>query len=176
MEKFNFTIYSTKEITDFVTEIALKLLSKQGKVHAPNKARIRACKEIILCWKNKTPVAIGAIKKKTVDDFSSTKANLVNLGQEFDWELGYFYTDEELRGLGVAAFITKLLLKRASNINLMASTELFPKNGMIKILLSNGFIQVGNPWKSTIHDGILGLFIKVKEGEERKQKLSILPR
>lgn len=42
----------------------------------------------------------------------------------------------------------------------MASTELRIDNAMIRILEKNNFKQFGKPWKSTVHKGTLGLFLK----------------
>ncbi len=44
----------------------------------------------------------------------------------------------------------------------MASTEISVNPGMVKILESNGFKLFGKPWKSSIHEHFLGLFLKFK--------------
>jgi hypothetical protein len=42
----------------------------------------------------------------------------------------------------------------------MASTELREDNSMKRILERNKFIQYGNSWRSGIHGGQLGLFLR----------------
>lgn len=44
----------------------------------------------------------------------------------------------------------------------MASTEVSANPRMVKILEKSGFRFFGRPWKSSIHDNYLGLFLKLK--------------
>jgi RimJ/RimL family protein N-acetyltransferase len=165
MDKITFEIFETESITDTLAQQYVALLKEQGKVKAPNESRIKRCKIIAVATVESRIIGVGAIKKKTESDFDNNKANVPKLAEQFDWELGYCYTNKEFEGRGVSSFIVKNLLNTIGNINLMASTELFHRNSMIRILEKNGFRQIGTPWKSSIHDGLLGLFIRVKIGE-----------
>ena len=107
-------------------------------------------------------VAIGAIKRKTQSDFSPEKAGLQELSSDFEWELGYFYTQEKYVGQGIASMIAKLLIEEFGEGNLMASTEITANPAMVNILQKNGFRLFGKPWKSGIHENDLGLFLKFK--------------
>jgi hypothetical protein len=55
-----------------------------------------------------------------------------------------------------------LLISDFGNDNLMASTELSANPSMVNILLRNGFEKYGSPYKSQLHDNILGLFLKFR--------------
>ena len=105
-------------------------------------------------------VAIGGIKKKTDSDFSEGKAGVPDLAEAFDWELGYLYTEAEQCGRGIASTITRLLVDAYGHGNLMASTEIAANPAMVRILEKLGFRLYGKPWKSSIHDNYLGLFLK----------------
>ena len=79
----------------------------------------------------------------------------------FKWELGYIFTLPKFRGQKIASRMINKIIERYGNDNLMASTELNPKNSMQKILLNNGFQHYGKTWKSK-HQLDLGLFLKFK--------------
>mgnify|MGYP001370862881 CR=1 FL=1 len=169
MDKITFEIFETESITDKLAQQYVALLDEQGKVNAPNASRIKRCKLIALATVESRIIGVGAIKKKTNSDFHTDKANVPKLAEQFDWELGYCYTKNDFEGQGISSFIVKNLLNKIGNINLMTSTELYPKNSMIRIIEKYGFRQIGTPWKSSIHDGLLGLFIRVKIGEIKKK-------
>ncbi len=138
----------------------LELLKQQGKVNNPTLDRINNCKFLCLCIIDDKIISIGAIKPKTDSDFDSNKANLNDLRNDFDFELGYCFTLPKFTGRGHSSTIVKLLIDKLPDKNLMASTELRADNSMPRILEKNGFKQFGKPWKSTIHGGALGLFLK----------------
>jgi predicted GNAT family N-acyltransferase len=165
MEQIEYHIIGNNGITDEVAGAFVALLKKQNKVKNPNVERIKTCKLLCVCKCDGAIVAIGAIKQKTESDFLSEKSDLPTLKSDFSWELGYCFTEEEWRGKGISTSIVKLLLREVGNENLMASTEMHPTNPMIRILTSNGFSVHGKPWRSSIHNGFLGLFLRFKEGE-----------
>jgi len=156
----SFELTTKDKLTDEHRIIFADLLEKQGKVKGILIEKADRCKIICITKLNNKPVAIGAIKKKTLSDFNKSKANLTELADLFDWELGYFYTSETVLGKGIANQITKLLTSEFKGENLMATTELSANPAMVNILLRNGFKNYGNPFKSELHDNILGLFLK----------------
>ncbi len=165
MKEITYKIYNKEEITDDIADDFLKLLKKQEKVRNPNTNKIKLCRQIILCYVENNFAGIGALKPKTRSDFNILKADLPNLEEKFEWELGYFYTDPNYRKLGIASIMTKLLLYGKENENFLATTEIYNTNPMIYILEKHGFRQCGKVWKSTIHDGVIGLFLKINEGQ-----------
>ncbi len=165
MDELNFKMINEIDITKEHANAFLKLLIKQKKVQAPTEKRILACRQILFCIADKKIVGIGAIKPKTKSDFTAEKADLNNISKKFDWELGYLYVEENFRGLGISSTITRLLLIGKENENIMASTEIYKNNPMIKVLKKSGFKQYGKPWGSSQHDGTLGLFLKFKLGK-----------
>lgn len=165
MQELTFKILDKANITKEIANSFIDLLIKQGKVETPTVERIKSCRQLSLCYADNQLIGIGAIKPKTKSDFAVNKADLSNIAQQFDWELGYFFTDSNFRGYGISTTIARLLLKGKDKENIMASTELYPDNAMIKVLEKFGFRQYGKPWLSKRHDGTLGLFLKFKAGE-----------
>ena len=108
------------------------------------------------------PIGIGAIKPKTNSDFDEQKADLSRLFDDFNWELGYLFILDQHQGNSIASNMVNLLIQEYGDDNLMASTEINANPGMVRILEKNGFRQYGKPWKSSIHDNYLGLFLKFK--------------
>lgn len=160
--KFEFEVINKKDFSDEHRHILAEMLNKQGKVQGNFDRKIDNCKLLCIAKVNNQPIAIGAIKEKTQSDFDSQKAALPELANEFDWELGYLYTEKDYEGLGIASSIVKKLILVYGNDNLMATTEISANPGMVKILERNGFHQYGKPWKSEIHDNYLGLYLKLK--------------
>jgi hypothetical protein len=155
-----YKIGKTEEISDEDKVKFLHLLGQQGKVTNPTIEKINRCKFLCLCIINDKIISIGAIKPKTNSDFNTNKANLKDLRNNFEFELGYCFTVHEYTGKGYSSTIVKLLIDKSEDINLIATTELRANNSMVRILERNGFRLFGKPWKSTIHGGILGLFLK----------------
>ena len=138
------------------------MLQQQGKVGGDLSQKIDRCKLICIASVGDELAAIGAIKEKTESDFSDEKAGLPELSDDFEWELGYFYTQEKYTGKGMASMIAKLLIDEYGTGNLMASTEITANPAMVRILKKEGFLLYGKPWKSQIHDNYLGLYLKFK--------------
>jgi GNAT superfamily N-acetyltransferase len=157
--------YQTIDRNDFNKNhrgILASLLKKQRKVQGDFDQKIDRCKLICIAWVDNDVAAIGAIKEKTLLDFSAEKAGLPDLSDDFEWELGYFYTQEKYAGKGIASMIAKLLIEEYGKENLMASTEITANPAMVNILQKNGFRLFGKPWKSNIHENYLGLYLKFK--------------
>ena len=157
--------YQTIDKKDFNKnhrEILASMLKKQGKVQGNFDQKIDRCKLICIAWVDNDVAAIGAIKEKTLLDFSAEKAGLPDLSDDFEWDLGYFYTQEKYAGKVIASMIAKLLIEGYGKENLMASTEITANPAMVNILHKHGFRLFGKPWKSNIHENYLGLFLKFK--------------
>lgn len=161
MPTVNFKVDLPEKFSSKEKEIFCEMLLKQGKVKNPSIDKLNNCKILCVCLVNGDTISIGAIKPKSPSDFSKTKANLLDLSSAFTWELGYCYTDISHVGKGYSSAIVKKLIENFGHENLMASTELRINNSMVRILERFGFKQYGNVWKSTIHQGILGLFLRL---------------
>ncbi|MCD8406298.1 GNAT family N-acetyltransferase [Tenacibaculum dicentrarchi] len=155
-----FKIIQKENLTESDIKTFADLLKEQGKVTGNLNLKADRCKFICLVFKDKNPIGIGGIKKKTKTDFNEQKAFLMSLENQFEWELGYLYTNPKFNGLGIASSIVKILINEYGEGNLMASTEINKNPAMVYILNKNGFKQYGNPWKSIIHSNYLGLFLK----------------
>lgn len=161
--KIEYEIIRKEELNDNIRTIFAEALNKQGKVmkYGLDKKADR-CKVLCIVKINEDIAGIGAIKEKTKSDFSKEKASVPELSDNFEWELGYFYTDPKYYGKGIATNITRSLIDAYGSGNLMASTEISANPAMVKILEKFGFRLFGNPWKSSIHENYLGLFLKFK--------------
>jgi len=160
--KIEYEIIQENEFKDSHRQVFAAMLKKQGKVIGDFNSKVDRCKLICIATIDSKPIAIGAIKVKTQSDFNQQKAGLPELADEFEWELGYLYTDKGNEGCGIASIIVRYLIHDYGDGALMASTELTANSKMVKILERNGFRIFGKPWKSDIHDNFLGLFLKFK--------------
>lgn len=157
-----FKVIEKKDITDKDRKIFAELLQKQGKVKGNLLLKADRCKEICIAYIGNAPVAIGGIKIKTESDFDKEKADLIELSKDFEWELGYIYTDENHHGKGFSNSIIEKLLDMNQQENLMASTEIVTNPVMVHLLEKNNFVRKGKSWKSGIHQDELGLFLRKK--------------
>ena len=157
-----YKIIQKKDLSDDERNIFAELLAKQGKVEGELSEKADRCKVICIAYIANNPIAIGGIKEKTKSDFNEKKANLKDLEKDFDWELGYLFTDEEHTGKGISSKIVDLLIKENKDENLMATTEIESNPAMVRILMKNEFVRKGNSWKSNIHKDELGLFLRIK--------------
>lgn len=157
-----YDIIYNNDIKDNHRAVFGDLLKRQGKVKGDLLRKADRCKFICIASLNENPIAIGGVKPKTAEDFQKDKADLADLVDSFEWELGYLYTDAKHSGKGIASNVSKLLLEEFGKENIMASTEITANPGMVKILEKYGFRHYGKPWKSGIHENYLGLFLKFK--------------
>lgn len=158
--KIEYEIILKDRLTDEVRKIFADMLTQQGKVQGKPLKKADRCKILCIAKINGEVAAIGAVKKKTVSDFSNEKSGLPDLGDDFEWELGYLYTSPKNVGKGIAKNVARMLVDEFGNGNLMASTEVTANPAMVSILEQLGFRLYGKPWKSAIHDNYLGLFLR----------------
>ncbi len=160
--KVEFEVIEKDDLEGSHRQLFAKMLRIQGKVQGDLTKKADRCKCICIASIDGEVVAIGAIKKKTDSNFTNNKAGTPELSEEFEWELGYLFTNPDFQGRKLASSITRVLLHHFGNENLMASTEISANPGMVKILGNNAFKLYGRPWKSAIHENYLGLFLKFK--------------
>jgi hypothetical protein len=160
MKEISYRIGSPAEFKRREKEQFVSLLKKQDKVQNPTLHKVERCRLLCFCIVGDEIVSIGAIKPKTVSDFSADKSDLTHLSNQFNCELGYFFTLPDHCRKGYSSAIASNLLSSFNSENIMASTELRAQNSMLRILERNGFKQFGQPWQSSIHGGALGLFLK----------------
>lgn len=158
--KIEYEIVHRLEFDASIRAVFADMLRKQGKVKGDLATKADRCKLICIAKIDGEVVAIGGIKQKTASDFANNKAGVPDLASEFEWELGYLYTDSHYSGRGIASTVTRLLVEAYGKGNLMASTEIAANPAMVRILEKQGFRLLGKPWKSGIHNNYLGLFLK----------------
>lgn len=160
--KIEYEIILKDHLTDEVRKIFAGMLKQQGKVQGNMLEKADRCTFLCLARVDGSPASIGAIKVKTNSDFSDQKSGLSDLKRDFEWELGYLYTDPKYTGKGIAKNVARTLVDKFGGGNLMASTEIKANPAMVNILKQLGFRQYGKSWKSGIHDNELGLFLRYK--------------
>lgn len=158
--KIEYETIQCEQFNESIRKIFADMLGKQGKVKGDLATKADRCRLICVARIDGKVVAIGGIKKKTASDFANNKAGVPDLANEFEWELGYLYTDSEHGGRRIASTIASLLVDAYGKGNLMASTEITANPAMVRILEKQGFRLFGKPWKSVILDNYLGLFLK----------------
>jgi hypothetical protein len=161
MTSLTFEVLEKKEITTSKANRFIALLKEQGKVRPPSVDRVKQCQKLIFVLWNGVAIGIGAIKPKTPSDFRPSKADLPELARDIAYELGYFYIKDSHRGLGLSSALARLLLRDFRDLNLIATTELHAGNPMVAVLHKSSFHRMGKSWKSAIHTGDLGLFVKL---------------
>jgi ribosomal protein S18 acetylase RimI-like enzyme len=160
MLKIEFNVIDRAEIDDSIREIFATMLRKQGKVKGDLATKADRCKLLCVAKMNGKVVAIGGIKPKTASDFTNEKAGVPVLSGNFDWELGYLYTDTACSRRGIGSNVARLLVQECGKGNLMATTEITANPAMVRILERQGFRLFGTPWQSGIHGNYLGLFLR----------------
>ena len=160
MSEIGYIINVPEKFSADEREVFRKLLQQQGKMQKVTIDKVNRCQLLCVCRVDNNIVSIGAIKPKTNSDFDSNKADLDRMRSEFKVELGYCFTLPGYTGNGFSSLIVKMLIEKIGKENIMASTELRGDNSMTRILERSGFKQYGKPWKSGIHGGALGLFLK----------------
>lgn len=162
----DFKIIENANLTDTDRKIFGDFVELQNKVFPDQNGgfyrKADRCLFICIVYKNEKPIAIGAIKKATERDFLPECANLPKKSKLFEWELGYIFTLPKFRGQKIASRMVDIIMEKYGNNNLMASTELEPKNNMQRILKNCGFQHYGKTWKSK-NELDLGLFLKFKQ-------------
>lgn len=149
-------IFSSLEIASF-----LQLLIQQDKVVNPSIAKITRCKILAAGFVADEMVCIGAIKQKTASDFTEAKANLPELINFFEWEIGYFFTKPNYEGNRCSSQLLDSLINGYGSDNLMASTEIRDGNRMINALENRNFVQMGQGWSNSKGTETLRLFLKM---------------
>jgi len=158
--KVEYQVTTRSGIDDELRAILAEKLDKQGKVKGDLTKKADRCKLLCIAKIDGTVVAVGGIKEATATDFEDGKAGLPELAREFEWELGYLFTEPNLEGKGIGSAVVRLLIEAYGKGNLMASTEISANPGMVRILERNGFRLFGKPWKSGIHSNNLALFLR----------------
>lgn len=158
--KIEYQVTNHSEINDELRATFAEKLGKQKKVRGDLTKKADRCRLICIAKVDGVVVAIGGIKEKTQTDFEDEKAGVPNLAGEFEWELGYLFTEKNYERKGIASTVVRLLLEAYGPGNLMASTEISANPGTVKILEKNGFRLFGRPWRSGIHSNYLALFLR----------------
>ena len=91
-----FKIILNEKLKESDKQTFADLLKEQGKVKGNFISKAERCKFICIVYKDKKPIGIGGIKKKTESNFTTEKASLMNLANKFEWEYNYTKVNESL--------------------------------------------------------------------------------
>jgi RimJ/RimL family protein N-acetyltransferase len=158
--KIEYHIIPRAELNDAIRATFAEKLKKQNKVAGDPNGKADRCKFLCVVSIDSKSVAIGAIKVATKSDFNEQKAAVPELEKDFEWELGYLFTEPSHEGRGIGSYVVRLLLETYGRGKLMASTEIRANPGMVHILEKQGFRLFGKTWESMIHSNQLGLFLR----------------
>ncbi|WP_168732717.1 GNAT family N-acetyltransferase [Flavobacterium supellecticarium] len=138
----------------------LNLLIKQGQVANPNIEKIKSCSFLGMVYDNDRPIGIGAIKQVYKTPFA--KAEIPELADEYDFELGYIYivNEERYRGKGIAKDLCNRLLEKISGKNIFATTEENDENSMKFLLQKLGFAKKGKAYTGAKTGKLIGLYLR----------------
>lgn len=161
--KIEYQIIAHSEIDDELRATIAEKLGQQRKVKGDLTKKADRCKLLCIAKIDGAVVAVGGVKEATATDFEDGKAGLPELAREFEWELGYLFTEPNREGKGIGSAVVRLLIEAYGKGNLMASTEISANPGMVRILEKNGFRLFGKPWKSGIHSNYLACFYDLNE-------------
>ena len=136
----------------------LQLLIEQGQVGNPNLEKINASTLICIAFVDNDAIGIGAIKNVYKSPFDY--AQVSELKDYFDYELGYLFVKNKYKGQGIGKKISELLVLDLGAKNVFATTELSDENSMKFILEKLGFKQIGKPYLGRETRKAIGLFVK----------------
>jgi hypothetical protein len=143
----------------------LELLKKQGQVINPNLNNIKSSSYLCIVQVDEIVIGIGALKNVYKKPFKL--ANVNDIKDDFEIELGYIFVDSDqkktnFRGIGIGKNITQFLLSKVADRNVFATTELNQSNPMFQILRNIGFESIGNPYKGMKTGKIITLMILIR--------------
>jgi RimJ/RimL family protein N-acetyltransferase len=151
-----------KECTITELDMFEKLVKEGGEVNSEG-LRLRIEDALCLAWieaDDGKVIGVGAIKRPYEQYRSSVfkKAGSEEVAIQFALELGWVFISPAFRGKGLSTPLIKKLLSSAENGSIFATTR--ENNEAMKAILANfGFQESGEPYKSSIGNHKLVLFI-----------------
>jgi len=93
------SIGDMSKVADEVIDDLAELVAKQGKsIHVDRQGVLNNIKILCIVYDDETPIAIGGLKKGKNFEYAFRKINKLDLINEYDYEIGYFYTEKSYRG------------------------------------------------------------------------------
>ena len=144
----------------------LKLVEKGGEVISNSlKDRIKNAELLAFCYIGEQLVGVGALKNpaKTYKEKSFRKAGYPEEAENFKYEFGYLYVEEEYRKHGVGKGIWAALKNKIDAKEVFATVREENKI-MVSFLKKYGFEKLGNNYNSKRGDYLLGCYVlKIKQ-------------
>lgn len=161
--EIKYFIEEPNNLSDQQRQYFQKLLKLQGQVDNPSMDKINSCQFLCLVYDNELPIGIGAIKEVYKTPFD--KAEVANLKDKYDLELGYLFVldKKKYRGKGIAKSICSGLLNKTGLRNVFATTEEKNENAMKWILEKFEFIKTGQTYLGAKTKKNIGLYLLTKE-------------
>lgn len=152
-------IKAYEEFTDEEKTQMLSLLLEQGQVSGNLEEKMRNIKYGCVVYIDDKPIACAALKNRTKKPFKLVNANVLELYDDVSLELGYIYVKPEFRRSGVCTDMCNGLLGILRK-SVVYATVRANNVGMKKILRNLNFDMYGKPYKSSVADNYVQLFIK----------------
>lgn len=161
--ELNFEIKKTKDCTSSEINSFYELVKRAGQVDLIGLFdRIKNTELLAFCYHKRHLVGISSIKipNRNYKKRIFSEAGIQNKEQEYKFELGYSFTEENFRGKQIGFHLSNKLIKELSDITIFATTA---NPGMKKILKKIGFIEIGNTYKGKYNLDEIQLFGYRKE-------------
>ncbi|WP_316734633.1 hypothetical protein [Pedobacter aquatilis] len=133
------------------------LVKKGGKVSTQELTqKIYGCQLLAFCYLGDKLVGISAIKMPSRAYILQVhaKAGITRNINNYSFELGYSFTEPELRQMGISRTLKEMLQNKIKHLQgTIFSTTAVPTSQ--RYLLSQGFIPCGNPYNGIFDDGIV---------------------
>lgn len=150
-----------------IIDAFLKLVESGGEVIGNSlRDRIKKSELLAFCQDGEHLVAVGALKNpaRTYKENIFIKAGHPEECENFKYEFGYLYVEENYREKGVGKKILAALLEK-TEMNEVFVTVREENTIMVSFLKKYGFKKLGHSYKSERGDYQLGCYVHEKKGD-----------
>ncbi|MDQ1142659.1 hypothetical protein QE439_004040 [Pedobacter agri] len=133
------------------------MLKKGNKVSLTDLSqKIYNCEFLGFCYLGKRLAGISAIKRpsKSYVEYIHTQAGLIRHTEDFIFELGYSFTDPELRRIGISSTLKGLLQDKIMHYEGMIFSTTATVSSQ-RYLKAKGFNSCGKPYQGNYDNNII---------------------
>ncbi len=156
----DYKVESPKNLKKEELNLYLSLLKEQGQIDSPSIEKIKSCPFLGMAYEDDRLIGIGAIKQVYKTPFA--KADISELADKYDFELGYIFLIDEkkYRGKGIAKLLSIALLEKVNDKNVFATTEESNENPMKFLLQKLDFAKNGKTYTGANTGKQIGLYLR----------------
>ncbi|GGI27555.1 hypothetical protein GCM10008119_28240 [Pedobacter mendelii] len=133
------------------------LLKKGNKVSTKDLSqKIHNCEFLAFCYLENRLVGISAIKRpaKSYIEEVHRKAGVWRNIEEYIFEVGYSFTEDDVRRLGISGTLKQMLQEKIIHHHGMVFSTTAVQTSQ-RFLKSQGFVACGNPYQGKYDDNII---------------------